>query len=104
MSYDNLDWSVTKHSDSHFSITYSPKTLLPSDYSQKDISSEEWREVECNGITYRIDNPTTLITRKGGSTHRVIDANGVVHCYAAPETGKTILRWKAKEGTAPVKF
>jgi hypothetical protein len=78
--------------------------LPDSDYIVADISDEEWREVETKEKTYRIKNPKTLIIRKGGSTHRVVDVNGVVHCYVAPESGKTILRWKAKEGCPSVKF
>lgn len=77
---------------------------LPVDYTEADISDEVWREVQLTVGSYRINNPVTLIMRKGGSTHRVVDASGVVHCYAAPETGKSILRWKAKEGAVPVRF
>jgi hypothetical protein len=79
------------------------KTQLP-DYTEADISDEAWREVVYPDRVYRIDSPVKLIFRKGGSTHRVVDANGVVHCYAAPESGRTTLRWKAKDGLAPVRF
>lgn len=73
-------------------------------YATMDISDELWREVEIDGRTYRIDNPVTLVTRRGGSTHRVIDREGVVHCYAAPEGGRSVIRWKSREGKPPVKF
>lgn len=77
----------------------------PENYTQADISSEEWRQVELEGnLKVHIQHPQTLIIRKGGSTHRVIDKEGVVHCYAAPETGKSVIRWKSKEGEPPVKF
>ena len=65
-------------------------------YIIADISSEEWREVVTNeGLTFRIPKPVTLIIRKGGSTHRVINTNGEVWCYVAPETGKSVIKWKA---------
>ena len=79
-------------------------TLEPANYQEHDISEEEWREVETGGRTYRIANPQKLILRKGGSTHRVVDADGVVHCYAAPETGKSVVRWKSRPGTPHVRF
>jgi hypothetical protein len=71
---------------------------------QFDISAEAWREVDTGGRTYRINEPVELIIRKGGSTHRVIDAEGVVHCYAAPETGKSVIRWKNRAGHPSVQF
>jgi hypothetical protein len=74
-------------------------------YVQADISDEEWRVVVYpDGSHYVIPDPVTLIYRKGGSTHRVIDKNGVVHCYAAPETGKSVIQWKAREGKPAVRF
>ena len=65
-----------------------------------DISSEEYREVVfmLNGSTYRIDNPITLFRRKGGTTHRVLDAQGMFHCYPAPEACcLTAIRWKNRD-------
>jgi hypothetical protein len=83
----------------------SAQRLPDSKYITADISDELYREVvRPDGTVYRINNPKTLIIRKGGSTHRVVDADGLVHCYAAPESGVTILRWKAREGLDPVKF
>lgn len=82
----------------------SAQKLPDSQYIKADLSDEAWREVQTHLGTYRIEEPITLVIRKGGSTHRVIDANGVVHCYASPETGKSIIRWKNKEGKVPVQF
>lgn len=59
----------------------------------KDITSEEWREYEFGGRTYRIDQPITLYV--GNTTHRVVDANGVTHCVPAPGHHSCVLRWKA---------
>lgn len=76
------------------------------DLSEKDISCELWREYEFAGrpTAYRIDFPKTLVTRVGGTTHRVVDHKGVVHCLPAPGTCGCVLRWAAKEGSPPVKF
>ena len=73
------------------------KGKLPSGYILNDISDEQYREVISNGNVYRIDNPVALIIRPGGSTHRVVDIKGVVHCYADPSLGKSVIRWKSKE-------
>lgn len=79
-------------------------TMENAELVERDISSELYREVVINGEVYRIDNPVKLITRPGGKTHRVVDADGLVHCYPAPETGLSIIRWKSKEGQPPVAF
>lgn len=78
--------------------------MNPDDYITADISAEEWREVDLGNRSYRIYNPVTLIYRRGGATHRVVDATGVVHCYPAPETGLSILRWMPRDPKAPVQF
>lgn len=72
----------------------------------KDLSAEAWREYEFNGRTtpYRITSPLQLIMRPGGSTHRVIDAEGVVHCVPAPGQQGCVLRWKPKDPANPVQF
>ena len=78
---------------------------LPDDkYIKANISGEEWREVETVNGTYRIENPIALIIKIGGKTHRVVDSEGIVHCYVAPESGRSILRWKPREGTPSVQF
>jgi hypothetical protein len=55
---------------------------------------EEWREYDFSGRVYRIDNPVSVEFRHGGSTHRVTDLGGIVHCLPAPGNGDTVLRWK----------
>lgn len=62
---------------------------------ERDITTEEWREYDFGGRTYRIERPKTLCFRVGGSTHRVVDAAGVTHCVPAPGTDGCVLRWKA---------
>lgn len=78
--------------------------LDSSAYIVSSIVNEEWREVRTAHMTYRIEEPVTLVRRKGGTTHRVIDAQGVVHCYPAPETGISVIKWKAKPGKQAVEF
>jgi len=71
-----------------------------------DISKELWREYEWVSTTkpYRIENPVTLFIRPCGSTHRVVDSNGIVHCV--PSVGKMgcVLRWENKDKSKPVNF
>lgn len=75
---------------------------LSEDYVEVDISSEEWREIHVGDITIRIEKPLKLVYRKGGSTHRVINEAGKTYCYAAPETGKSVISLQAKEGEPAV--
>ena len=67
---------------------------LGNNYSVYDISEEDYRIVKTEVGEHQIDDPVMLIIRLGGSTHRVIDALGQTHCYAAPESGKSVIIWK----------
>jgi len=70
-----------------------------------DLSTELWREYDFNGRVYRIDNPVTLYQRRGGSTHRVVDSEGVVHCVPGPSNPcGVVLRWKSRDPSKPVDF
>ena len=67
----------------------------------QDISEEQWREyVYADGTTYRIEKPVTLITRDGGTGHRIADAAGVTHW--CPVNVWHCIRWFAP--TNPVSF
>lgn len=60
-----------------------------------DLSHEEVRVYEVYGAgEYRIENPVGLYYREGGTTHRVVDAEGICHCIPFPNEGKTAIRWK----------
>jgi len=71
---------------------------------QQSLVLEEYREYDFGGRVYRIYNPATLYYRKGGSTHRIVDASGVVHCLPGPGYRDCVLRWKNKDGQQPVSF
>jgi hypothetical protein len=78
-----------------------------SDLTQKDITAEAWREYDIPGrpSPYRIENPVALYLRAGGTTHRVVDATGLVHCPPAPSAGNgVVLRWQPKDPASPVQF
>ena len=80
-----------------------------SELIERDISCEEWREYEMQGpnatpVVYRIWNPVSLFCRPGGTTHRVVDEDGVVHCLPAPGIAATVLRWKSDDPKVPVAF
>lgn len=73
-----------------------------------DISHEIWREYDFTGggvhRIYRIENPKLLFIREGGSTHRIVDANGVTHLCPGPGFRGCIIRWKNPPGEKPVNF
>lgn len=76
----------------------------------KDISDEQYREYEWSvlldgkpgRVCARINNPVGLVV--GTTTHRVLDADGVVHCV--PNVGERgcVLRWKVKDGSPAIRF
>ena len=79
--------------------------LPDSTYLSLDISDEKVREIHlAGGVVYKIQNPKTLIIRRGGMTHRVVDEDGIVHCYAAPETGRSVIRWIPRDKNRPIRF
>lgn len=61
-------------------------------------------EYDFGGRVYRIGNPVELYTRPGGTTHRVVDSAGVVHCVPAPGIFGCVLRWQTKDLNNPVQF
>lgn len=68
------------------------------------LNDEIWREYEFGGRVYRIDFPEELWFRDGGTTHRIVDSIGVVHCVPAPGVNGCVLRWKVRDGACPVRF
>ena len=74
--------------------------------SEYDISTELWREYEWEGRStpYHIHAPVKLFLRKGGTTHRVIDSEGVVHCVPTVGERGCVLRWRSIDASKPVKF
>lgn len=66
-----------------------------------DISTEEFRTYTYkSGLTFSINQPSELhvITDDRGTTHRVIDKDGVTH---RPERGWTGISWKPAPGAPP---
>ena len=74
--------------------------------SQGDLSDELTRTYHfADGSTYVISEPKILYTRPGGTTHRVLDAKGIVHCVAFPgPSGSTVVSWVPRISSDPVKF
>jgi hypothetical protein len=70
----------------------------------RDIRGNEWREYDFGGRKYRINNPQELLYRPGGSTHRIIDAEGIVHCIPVPGEFGCVLTWKPRDPNKPVSF
>jgi hypothetical protein len=72
--------------------------------TKQEITDEQWREYDFGGRVYRIEKPTALYQREGGTTHRVVDAAGVVHCVPAPGHCGCVLRWFTGQPDNPVQF
>ena len=77
-----------------------------SDLQRHELAAyhEIWREYDFSGRVYRIVRPQTLWMREGGSTHRVVDGDGIVHLVPAPGVSGCVVRWKKEDGYAPVDF
>jgi hypothetical protein len=71
---------------------------------KNSITTEAFREYDFGGRVYRINKPKTLFMRPGGTTHRVVDSKGMVHCVPAPGFNGCILRWQNKDPKVPVNF
>jgi hypothetical protein len=69
-----------------------------------DLSVELWREYDFGGRVYRIDLPKKLFIRDGGTTHRVLDSTGVVHCVPTVGQNGCVLRWQNIDPKNPVNF
>ena len=81
-----------------------PNIKKETDMEEFSLTTEEWREYDFGGRVYRINNPEKLFFRKGGTTHRVVDADGVAHCVPAPGEKGCVLRWSNKDKKFPVNF
>jgi hypothetical protein len=68
------------------------------------LQEELWREYDFDGRVYRIEYPQTLTYNEGGTTHRVTDLGGIVHCVPRPGLNGCVLRWAVKEGYNEVGF
>lgn len=75
-----------------------------SELTKADLTTELWREYDFSRRVYRIDAPVALFFRTGGTTHRVVTTDGIVHCVPAPGVGGCVLRWQSKDISVPVSF
>lgn len=72
--------------------------------TEYDLRSEIWREYDFGGRVYHIKKPIRLYISEGGTTHRVVDSCGTVHCCPAPGHMGCVLRWCPKDINNPVQF
>ena len=85
---------------------------IPGLVGPKDLTVEYYREYDFldpngNARVYRITDPVAFYYREGGSTHRVVDQEGVVHCVPAPGVNGCVLRWKNRDveiGADPITY
>jgi hypothetical protein len=73
-----------------------------SNLEPQDISKEEWHEYSFEGQICRINSPKTLYV--GTTTHRVVDATGIVTVCPAPGYHGCVLRWLPRDAADPVQF
>jgi len=106
-----MDDNGTSLAELENSVTEENPIAVKSDMLGGDLTNEKWREYEFfvdddSDVVciYRIKNPQKLFIRKGGTTHRVLDAKGVVHCVPGVGQQGCVLRWKPRKGTEPVAF
>jgi hypothetical protein len=81
--------------------------IASSSISKTPLNDEAYREYEFGTerrITYRIVDPVALFLCDGGTTHRVLDKAGIVHCLPAPGQNGCVLRWKPLNADKPVAF
>lgn len=69
-----------------------------------DLTAEVYREYTYGGATHRINNPQKLWFAKGGTSHRVQDADGKVWCAPVPGLFGCILSWLPRDKDKPVQF
>jgi hypothetical protein len=84
LSYEEVKSQILKH--------LNPRVT----YTLSDISHEALREIVTSSGVYSIKSPIALVVVQGGSLHQVFDDDGTGHCYAAPETGNSIVRYLTK--------
>lgn len=72
--------------------------------NEHDLTTEVYREYDFGGRVYKIENPQKLFYRTGGTTHRVVGSDDVVHCVPAPGVNGCVLRWVNKDKSNPVEF
>ena len=69
-----------------------------------NISDETVRTYYTMGVkVHEIVDPIAVYIRPGGTTHRVVDSTGLVHCVAFPNMGRTTFTWRNHDQTTPVK-
>lgn len=85
-----------------------PDTQRYESYIEQDLTGEATRIYEfgtgVNRYSYVIPRPKTLVYRAQGTTHRVTDHEGVVHCVPAPGHQACVLMWVPKDKSNPVQF
>ncbi len=72
----------------------------------RDLSGELWRvydfQYDGPGRIYRIEEPRLLWV--GETTHRVLDAKGIMHLVPAPGHLGCVVQWKPRNAEEPVQF
>lgn len=70
------------------------------DLIERNLEGVLWREYDTGDRVYRIERPVKFWYREGGSTHRVLDAGGIVHIVPA----SAIIRYQKEPGVDQCQF
>jgi hypothetical protein len=74
------------------------------DLTHETVRSYTWINQHGHEHTVEIYSPQKLFKRVGGSTHRVLDNEGNIHCVPAPEKFGCVLRWRSCDTNNPCEF
>lgn len=77
---------------------------LPEDMTKGDLTSEFSRSYHFGGQVVHIAKPVSLYTRRGGTTHRVVDHTGMVFIVPAPGYHGCHIRVTPNDTNNPVQF
>jgi hypothetical protein len=82
-------------------------TLSKPELKYKATDNELWREYrywDAQGVyrAYRINNPIRMFYYSGCTTHRVLDAEGLVHIVPAVSQGGCVMVYRPRAADVPV--
>lgn len=69
-----------------------------------DLRDEQYREVVTPDSVYRITSPVAVFIKRGGTTLRILDAEGTMHLVPGPGYRGAAHRWVPRDAANPVQF
>lgn len=72
--------------------------------TRHELPDYRWREYDFEGRVYRIEKPVALCTTPNGTTHRVEDADGIMHIVPAVGHFGCVVRYAKTDGAPKTTF